>query len=230
MKAKRKKKIVILTISVLLCVLCFNIMAGLGVFRTKPSEECQPMEYSITGTEGRQTDLIINAHDGLSISATLFNVDNPKATVQIVHGATEHKELYYEFAQFLNRNDYAVIISDNRGHGATINDVYNFGYMNGVDEMVDDLYRVTQCVKQIYPDTPAYMVGHSLGSVLARCYLQEHDNEIEKLVLTGTANYIDPVDLGLFIGTWATTYSGPLWSQQNSRCHRRFYGIRRNAL
>ena len=59
----------------------------------------------------------IEAADGLNISSAIFECENPKALVQIIHGSVEHKERYFNFASFLNKNGYAVILSDNRGHG-----------------------------------------------------------------------------------------------------------------
>lgn len=205
---KRKNKIIAGVTTVLVLALTVNIMAGAGSFRNKISDEDQARSATVTGTGDNITKLTINAHDGMAISSAAFQLDKPKAVVQIVHGATEHKELYYDFAEFLHNHGYAVIISDHRGHGETLNVTYPYGHMNGVDEMIDDLYRVTEYAQEMYPDTPVYMLGHSLGLVLVRNYLQEHDNEIDKLVMTGTANYIKNVNLGIFIGNWATFYSG----------------------
>ncbi|CZR00076.1 alpha/beta hydrolase [Trichococcus collinsii] len=192
----------------MISLLMINILVGTRFFRTKVSPEEQEATASILKTEKNRIELAINAHDGMQLSTALFTTDNPEAIVQILHGATEHKELYYNFAHFLNKNGYAVIISDLRGHGKTVNSSYPYGHMNSVDEMIDDVYRVNQYAKKTYPDKPLYIVGHSLGSILARCYLQKHDNEVDKIVMTGTARSIDKTKIGLFIGNWATFYSG----------------------
>lgn len=60
-------------------------------------------------------DLILTNIDDFQVSATLYEVEEPKALVQIIHGALEHKGRYKYFISFLNENGYAVIISDNRG-------------------------------------------------------------------------------------------------------------------
>lgn len=156
----------------------------------------------------KHQNFFIEARDGMQIPTVLFAAENPKAVIQVVHGATEHKELYFEFADYFVGHGYAVIISDQRGHGEMINEKYPYGHMNGIDEMMDDLHRVTLCAKQHYLHLPVYLFGHSLGSVLARCYLQQHDDEIKKLALTGTAQYIKEVNLGLFIGRFITLFSG----------------------
>ncbi|MBC5636430.1 alpha/beta fold hydrolase [Ornithinibacillus sp. BX22] len=131
-----------------------------------------------------------------------------KAIVQIIHGANEHKERYYDFANYLARHGLTVIISDTRGHGYSVNKDYPLGYMNGVEEIVADQLLITRYVKKRFPNQDVYLVGHSLGSIFARCYLQEHDHEIKKLVLSGTANYVPGVSLALMIGSVLSFFSG----------------------
>ncbi len=138
----------------------------------------------------------IIAADGLKLSAALFECENPKAVIQVIHGAKEHKERYYDFIEFLNSKGYAVIITDNRGHGHSINQQYFRGHFDGIMQVVEDQYIVTQYIKNVYPDKDLYMFGHSLGSCIARIYLQKHDDEIKKLVLTGTVFPIPICKLG----------------------------------
>lgn len=131
-----------------------------------------------------------------------------KLCLQIIHGALEHKERYYPFIQYLNQSGYSVIISDTRGHGASVNQEYPPGYMNGVQEIVSDQLCLTRWIQSKCPGLPIVLFGHSLGSCFARCYLQEHDHEIVGLVMSGTANYIPAVPLGLVIGRICTFFSG----------------------
>lgn len=167
-----------------------------------------PLCYDIfIGGDLMRLDTIL-AKDKLLLSITIFEANSAKAILQIIHGAKEHKERYYPFIEYLNTNGYTVIISDNRGHGSSINEHYPLGYMNGIQELIDDQHLITRHIKSLYPNMPLYMIGHSLGSIIARCYLQEHDMEIEKLILIGTANYIPIVPFGIRIGKWLTKRSG----------------------
>lgn len=131
-------------------------------------------------------EFTITANDGLELSVALFEKENPKAVIQVIHGAMEHKERYYHFCSFLNEQGYAVIVSDNRGHGHSVNDKYFLGNFDSSMKIVEDQYEITKYIKSVYPENDLYMFGHSYGSMLARLYLQEHDDEIKKLVLTGT--------------------------------------------
>lgn len=145
--------------------------------------------------------IVIKAKDGLLLSAALFEVEDPKAAVQIIHGAKEHKERYYDLIAFLNTQGYAVIISDNRGHGASVNEAYPLGYMDGIHKIIVDQVYVTRYMKEKYPDKPFYMLGHSFGSLIARVYLQENDSRIDKLILSGAPNFIPLARFGNILGT-----------------------------
>ncbi|WP_051359560.1 alpha/beta hydrolase [Paucisalibacillus globulus] len=150
----------------------------------------------------------LTAEDGLGLSVALFEATKTKALVQMIHGAQEHKERYYNFIDYLNGNGFTVIISDIRGHGASVNKDYPLGFMNGVEEIIADQILITRYIKRRFPGKDLYLFGHSLGSIFARCYLQRYDQEIKKLVLSGTANYVPLVSIGILIGKVITAFSG----------------------
>lgn len=141
-------------------------------------------------------EYFLTASDGLQLSAARFDCENPKALIQCIHGAREHKKRYYDFIRFLNENGYAVLISDLRGHGASVSDKFPLGYMDGLEALIDDQVCLTKHFKNLYPEKPLYLFGHSLGSMIARNYLQENDAEIEKLVMTGTVFPLPAAPLG----------------------------------
>lgn len=143
--------------------------------------------------------LVIEAADGLMLHATVYPVDQPRGLVQIIHGAKEHQGRYIPFAKFLQRKGFAVITSDNRGHGASVNDEYPLGYMNGVSQIVEDQRLITEKIKHLYPGCKLSLFGHSLGSVFARCYLQRYGEKIDRLILSGMVNYVFGVSLAIFL-------------------------------
>lgn len=144
-------------------------------------------------------ELSIRVSDGLNLSCLYAAVDNPRACVQIVHGMVEHKERYISFMEELNRNGYSVIISDNRGHGKSINEEYPLGHIGSYERMVEDQYEVSKYIKGLNPDKDLYMFAHSMGSLIARNYLMKHDDELKKLILCGTVCYNTGVGLGIFL-------------------------------
>lgn len=152
--------------------------------------------------------LELTAHDGLNLATALFEAENATALVQIIHGAQEHKGRYFEMAEFLKNHGYTVILSDIRGHGESISKNIPQGYMDSLEQVLHDQKLISDTVKRLYPGKPLYLFGHSLGSLIARCYLQEHDNEIEKLILSGTVDYRSNVKAGVILTKLFTLISG----------------------
>ncbi|MBQ1382378.1 MAG: alpha/beta fold hydrolase [Solobacterium sp.] len=126
--------------------------------------------------------------DGFPLSVLEFPVEDPDCLFQICHGAWEHKERYTPFAEFLQSQNIAVVIADQRGHGKSVTADHPKEYMKDYNEMVEDQWEVSTKFKEKYPGKKLFLFGHSMGSMIARLYLREHDNEIKGLILTGTAN------------------------------------------
>ncbi len=115
---------------------------------------------------------------------------NAKAIVQIAHGMAERKERYDEFVEFLAENGYAVFIHDHLGHGESVqNDDYLgfFGEEDGWKTLVEDCYTVTKYAREIFPNKPVILFGHSMGSFIARAYSQIHDMTLDGAVYCGTS-------------------------------------------
>ena len=110
-----------------------------------------------------------------------------KGVVQISHGMSEHKERYYDFMEYLKNQGYVVVINDHRGHGSSVKNKEDLGYFytEDINYIINDLYDVTKYIKNKYKDKKIYLFSHSMGTLVARGYIQKYDNEIEKLVLCG---------------------------------------------
>ena len=145
-------------------------------------------------------NITIKATDGLELSAIYSKVSNPKAIIQIIHGMVEHKERYKYLIDNLNQNGYSVIISDTRGHGKSINDKYPLGHIESIDELIEDQMVVTKYIKDDNPNVDLYMYSHSFGTCISRNYIMKHDDEIKKLILSGTVGYNPGAILGARIG------------------------------
>lgn len=152
--------------------------------------------------------LKVKSYDDFILDAGFFPVDNPRAIVQIIHGALEHKERYFPLIKDLNENNYSVFISDNRGHGGSLSEKYSFGYIDGVEKVVDDNIAITRAIKENFPDKKIFLIGHSLGTVFGRIYLEKADELIDKLVLSGPPNFIPEVNFAIFLANIINFYFG----------------------
>lgn len=131
------------------------------------------------------------SEDGLELNAKKWLPENkPGAVLQIAHGMAEHVERYNEFANFLNSNDIAVYANDHRGHGKN-SEPKKLGYFadkDGWKLVLSDTVKLTETIKKEHPDSPIFLLGHSMGSMLTRTYLIKHnDNFLSGVIISGTS-------------------------------------------
>ena len=137
----------------------------------------------------KQTFTLQSNYDGLTLAGLLIAPEGtPKGIVQLVHGMAEHKNRYEEMMLFLAENGYVCVCHDHRGHGGSMRSADEKGWFGDYDgkAVVDDTVRITQYVKELYPNLSLTLFGHSMGSLVVRCYAQEHDELIDKLVVCGS--------------------------------------------
>ena len=112
-----------------------------------------------------------------------------KAVLQITHGMVEHIERYREFCVWMAERGIVVIGHDHLGHGKTVSNREEFGYFGskeGMTQVVKDIRRVTVYSKKKYPDQKLILLGHSMGSFLARKYLSVYKDGPDGFILMGT--------------------------------------------
>lgn len=125
-----------------------------------------------------------------------------KAILQISHGMVEYIVRYDDFAKHLNQQGILVIGNDHLGHGQSVLDESEFGYFGKEkgSAVVDDLYEVTKYAKKQYGENiPYFLMGHSMGSFMARRYLMSYGEKITGAIISGTGYKAVPVlDAALF--------------------------------
>lgn len=132
---------------------------------------------------------VISNQDGLTLSALRAEpVEGPiLGVVELVHGMAEYKERYLPFMEYAAQHGYASVIHDHRGHGKSVRSQADLGYFyeNGDQAVVEDVHQMVQNTKERYPGLPVHLVGHSMGSLIVRCYLQKYGEEIASLTISG---------------------------------------------
>jgi alpha-beta hydrolase superfamily lysophospholipase len=124
-----------------------------------------------------------------------------RGVVEIVHGMSEHRQRYNETAEFLKEAGYAAGIYDLPGHGTSCprEDLGWFGPKNGWDTLENSAVEFMGILKQRFPGRPFVLFGHSMGTIIARCVLQNHDRELDGLILSGAPNYNKQAPLASFL-------------------------------
>lgn len=124
----------------------------------------------------KQTD------DGVTLVGRVDAPDAPKAAVVIVHGLCEHYGRYDYVVAALNAAGYAVVRFDHRGHGRSAGKKVWF---DDRAQIVRDTDLFVEEARELFPELPLYMIGHSMGGFGAASYGTAHPGELDGYVLSG---------------------------------------------
>ena len=116
--------------------------------------------------------------------------DEPRAALQITHGMAEHIDRYDSFARFLAENGVLVYGSDLAGQGQSVREGEVkgwFGDHNGWDALVQDMRTLRDIVMDEFPSISYTLLGHSMGSFLARAYAGRDGDDFDAYIFSGTA-------------------------------------------
>lgn len=137
----------------------------------------------------------------------------PIGHVHLLHGMAEHIERYEEFAKVLVENGFIVSGHDHRGHGKTAEKNGQLGFFaeqDGFERVVEDVREVLVQVREDIGDVPLILFGHSMGSFIARRYMQKYSESLAKVVLSGTTFSPGVMgDIGTLIGKFAAKQKTP---------------------
>lgn len=125
-----------------------------------------------------------------------------KGTLHIVHGMTEHIDRYDRLMTAAAEIGYVAFGYDHLGHGKTARDDSELGFIahnDGWKYLVNDVGAFSSAVKQMYPDKPMILFGHSMGSFIARLAANSFSNCYDKLILCGTAGKNPLAPAGLLL-------------------------------
>lgn len=143
-----------------------------------------------------------------------FSPDTPPiGHVHLLHGMVEHIGRYDDFATFLMNKGFVVTGHDHRGHGITAEKNGQYGYFAdkvGFERVAEDVREVLLHVRVDLGDIPLLLFGHSMGSFIARRYMQKYSDSLTKVVLSGTT--FNPGlmgDLGKAVGKLVSALKSP---------------------
>ena len=106
---------------------------------------------------------------------------SPRAIVLIAHGGAEHGGRYAWTAGQLTARGYAVYAIDHRGHGRSAGPR---AYVDRIDNAVADLHALAGLTRERHPETEVFLLGHSMGGLIALSYALRHQDELAGLVLS----------------------------------------------
>ncbi len=107
-----------------------------------------------------------------------------RALVLVVHGLGEHGGRYLRVAGCLVAHGYGVYCQDLYGHG---NSPGPRALLHGFTAHAQDVKAFHNAVRRDHPEGKLYLVGHSMGAVVATEYALRYPEDISGLVLSGAA-------------------------------------------
>lgn len=122
-----------------------------------------------------------------------------KGVIQLSHGMVDYVTRYTGLAEYLTDNGYIFAGNHHLGHGKTAATEEDFGYFaekGGVDYLLRDLHSMNKHLRATFPTLPVIMLGHSMGSFLARLYAERYPHDIAGLIIHGTSGPNPLVRLG----------------------------------
>jgi len=96
----------------------------------------------------------------------------------------EHSARYQALARFFVGYGCAVAGLDHNGHGRSAG---RPGDVRAFDDYVSDLARCHGILAERYPGLPVFLLGHSMGGLVAGCYLLEAQQRFAGAILSGAA-------------------------------------------
>ncbi len=97
---------------------------------------------------------------------------NPRASLLILHGLSEHSGRYAHVAAHLMLRDVAVYAYDHRHHGRS--DGEPRAYLDDFSSLVRDLELALEWVQADSAQRPVFVMGHSLGGAVLMRHIVDH--------------------------------------------------------
>ncbi len=137
----------------------------------------------------------------------------PRGVVQLVHGISEHMGRYDDFARFLTGHGFAVCGHDHLGHGRTARGPEEYGFLgerDGWEHLTQDVRALRVRMGEVFDGVPYFLLGHSMGSFVARTYLIRWPGTVDGCILSGTGQEKAPlVAFGKVVSSLLCALRGP---------------------
>ena len=150
-------------------------------------------------------DVTFPSSDGKNtIHAELFipSDNNISAVVQISHGMMDYVGRYRGMAEAFCAKGIALCGHDHLGHGDSVKTPDDYGFFaskNGYNYVIDDVKGMNDLIRKEFPGVPVVLLGHSMGSFIARLYSVKYADSIDGLIIHGTAGPNPATGAGLLL-------------------------------
>ncbi len=149
---------------------------------------CSPQFVTPTATTVSSSGIsgqVFTTYDNTQLPLRVWKPTDEIAGVIIaLHGFNDYSNFIKDAAPFFNKYQLAVYAYDQRGFGET----KARGRWSGSQALINDLATFIAQLKLIYPDTPLYILGDSMGGAVTILTMAGQDDaDVEGLILVAPA-------------------------------------------
>ena len=120
--------------------------------------------------------------DGVTIFYRQYQAESERARMVIAHGLGEHSGRYGNVIERVLPMGISVWAPDHRGHGRSGG---HRGHVMNFEQYLADLRETVDLAKTDMPaEMPCFLLGHSLGGLIALYFTQRHPDLIDGLVVS----------------------------------------------
>jgi acylglycerol lipase len=132
----------------------------------------------------RRTEGHFDGRQGIVLFRRSWLPPEPERVLAVVHGFAEHSGRYETLGAWFAGRGCAVHGYEQRGHGRSHGRRRHVAHF---DEYLDDLDLFLAAVASEHPALPLFLVGHSMGGLIAAAHACERPSRMAGVVLSGPA-------------------------------------------
>jgi alpha-beta hydrolase superfamily lysophospholipase len=117
----------------------------------------------------------IQTTDRLQLQGKHWRTTKPKAVLCFIHGLGDHVGRHTHVGDFMAKHQISMVVYDQRGHGRSEG---RRGHVPSYEALLTDVEHVLTHAKQIYPDIPVFLYGHSMGGNIVANYVLKKDTSM----------------------------------------------------
>jgi len=128
----------------------------------------------------KNTEGTFDGVGGVKIATRTWLPDSGIRSIMIlIHGFNSHSGYFAWAAEQFVASGFATYALDHRGRGKSGGERF---YVEHFSDWLEDVDKLVGIARSENPEMPVYILGHSVGGVIASSYVYEHQREIAGLV------------------------------------------------